>query len=154
MATVKTRWETPARLFNHLDQEFRFTLDAAADWFNAKCDRWLCPVDDALQQDWSSLTEGPVWCNPPYTHNTGDWVCKARDEARKGLTVAILVFVKSDTTWWHDAVMRDATEVCLVKGRVKHERLGRSAQQGFHPSCVVIFTPAGGPPRFSSLEVP
>ena len=74
-------WETPQWLFDELDKEFHFTLDAAASKTNAKCSRFFNKKDDALTQKW----EGVVWCNPPYGKNvTGKWTEKALEENRGG----------------------------------------------------------------------
>lgn len=47
-------WETPQSLFDELDREFHFTLDAAATPDNAKCARFYTPQDDALKQSWQT----------------------------------------------------------------------------------------------------
>ena len=45
-------WETPQWLFDQLDAEFHFTIDAAADDQNHKCERYYTVKDDALTQKW------------------------------------------------------------------------------------------------------
>ena len=39
-------WETPQDLFDELDREFHFTLDACATESNAKVARFFSPEDD------------------------------------------------------------------------------------------------------------
>ena len=56
-------WETPKKIFDALDEEFHFTLDAAADANNAKCARYFDKAANGLKQEWSGI----VWLNPPYT---------------------------------------------------------------------------------------
>ena len=60
-------WETPQDLFDRLDDEFGFDLDACALPQNAKCERYYTPEMDGLSQPW----DGVVWCNPPYGRNIG-----------------------------------------------------------------------------------
>lgn len=48
----KSSWETPQKLFDELDAEFRFTLDAAASDKNHKCVRYFTQNDDGLRQNW------------------------------------------------------------------------------------------------------
>lgn len=48
----KNFWETPQRLFDELDAEFHFTLDAAASDSNHKCARYFTQNDDGLRQNW------------------------------------------------------------------------------------------------------
>lgn len=59
----KNFWETPQKLFDELDAEFHFTLDAAASDENHKCARYFTQNDDGLRQNWEGET---VFCNPPY----------------------------------------------------------------------------------------
>ncbi|CAK8741651.1 hypothetical protein SODG_004968 [Sodalis praecaptivus] len=58
----KDKWQTPVEIFRTLDAEFRFGLDAAADFANALCRRYLTEEDDALNCDWH--TRGAIFCNP------------------------------------------------------------------------------------------
>lgn len=45
-------WETPQELYDELDKEFHFTLDAAANDANHKCEKYYTIADDALECDW------------------------------------------------------------------------------------------------------
>ena len=47
-------------IFELLAKEFQFTLDAAADISNAKCDLFFTREKNALKQDWGQHT---VWLN-------------------------------------------------------------------------------------------
>jgi hypothetical protein len=65
----KDDWETPDDLFDRLNGQFNFVLDAAANSTNRKCGRWFGPggvSEDALVVDWP-LEEGNIWLNPPYS---------------------------------------------------------------------------------------
>ena len=53
LVTTKTEkssveWETPQELFDLLNREFHFTLDAAATAANAKCPRYYTKAEDGL----------------------------------------------------------------------------------------------------------
>lgn len=120
---------TPQDFFDRLNAEFHFTIDAAASELNHKCDTWFGPgglFEDALEADWGG--EGTVaFLNSPYSV-AGAFVAKAREEADKGATVVMLLPVRTDTRWWHDAVWdathhmpRHATEVRFVRGRLQFE---------------------------------
>ena len=52
----KNFWETPQKLFDELDAEFHFTLDAAASDENHKCARYFTQSDDGLRQNWEGET--------------------------------------------------------------------------------------------------
>lgn len=68
-------WGTPIDLFDSLNAEFNFTIDAAANKFNALCDRYYTEEDDSLKQSWKGEV---VFCNPPYSR-TGDFLAKAKE---------------------------------------------------------------------------
>lgn len=79
-------WETPQALYDELDAEFGFTVDACATQHNAKCQRFFSPEQDGLLQDWSGET---VWINPPYSTKLQDaFVRKAYECGYNGCCVA------------------------------------------------------------------
>jgi hypothetical protein len=108
-------------VFEPLDREFSFTLDAAAARHNAKCRRFyarapwtplqarqcgLWPeswVDhpeaiglDGLAQPWEDGER--VWCNPPFS-DIAPWVEKAH---RVRCTVVMLLPAnRTEQPWWH-----------------------------------------------------
>ena len=45
-------WSTPDRLFNELNKEFNFTLDACANEFNYKCKKYYTVIDNGLAYSW------------------------------------------------------------------------------------------------------
>jgi len=45
-------WSTPDDLFDQLNQEFRFTLDAAASEENHKCSKYYSKKDNGLLASW------------------------------------------------------------------------------------------------------
>ncbi len=126
-------WETPQDLFDYLDGQFHFTLDAAATESNAKCERFFSREQNSLQQAWV----GRVWCNPPYGLKIGPFVQRALASVRSGKAelVVMLLPVRTDTAWWQDFVM-EAAEVWLVRGRLK---FGGAQNSAPFPSCVVVF---------------
>lgn len=75
MTSSSEEWTTPKDLFEELDAEFRFDLDAASTHENALCERHYTVVEDGLEMPW----EGSVWCNPPYGRGIGKWVRKAAE---------------------------------------------------------------------------
>lgn len=105
-------WETPPDFFKKLNDEFHFTLDAAADHENALCQayytkdggffkdsergyQWVTD-NDGLSGSWQNYR---VFCNPPYDSSLIDWVAKA---AKREAEVAVLLLPPSvDTKWFH-----------------------------------------------------
>lgn len=57
-------WETPADLFAALDDEFGFTLDAAASSSNHKCAKYYTAKDSAFDHEWGGgdgILQSPIW---------------------------------------------------------------------------------------------
>lgn len=48
-------WETPQALFDELNAEFGFSLDAAASESNAKCPRFFTERENGLIQSWGGM---------------------------------------------------------------------------------------------------
>lgn len=125
-------WETPSDLFDTLDHEFHFTLDACATADNKKCDKYISKQEDGLKTDWGGQK---VWCNPPYSE-VSKWVRKAFYETRTEKTiVALLLPSRTDTKYFHDYILNRA-EVRFLKGRLKFSGAKYNAP---FPSMIVIF---------------
>lgn len=145
-SSKRMEWQTPPEVFEGLDNEFGFGLDAAASAANARCKRYISEIDDALAMPagtWSKLSNGqPVWLNPPYGRAVKTWVQKAISEAAHGATVVMLVFACTDTRWfrlaWHSA-----DEIRFLTGRVRFRHPDTGAVAGPAPkgSCVLVFRP-------------
>lgn len=126
-------WATPQWLFNKLDKEFSFTLDACASADNAKCAKYYTREQDGLKQNWGGQR---VFCNPPYGKEIGKWVAKCSDEAKKVNTLCVMLIpARTDTKWFHEYIYNKA-EVRFLKGRLK---FGDSKNSAPFPSMVVIF---------------
>jgi phage N-6-adenine-methyltransferase len=133
-SSADSNWETPQQVFDRLDAEFGFDLDACATPETAKCKLYYSEADDALLREW----RGVVWCNPPYGREIGRWMCKAYLSALEGATVVCLVPSRTDTRWWHEYEMKG--EVRFLRGRLK---FGGAQNSAPFPSAVVVFRPIG-----------
>lgn len=135
-SSLSDEWTTPRYLFDELNEEFGFTLDAAALASSTLCNEWFGPDHpdsnrrDALTNSWA--TQGTVWLNPPYGRAIKFFMAKANAEAQSGVRVVCLVPSRTDTNWWWDNVMHH--EVRFIKGRV---RFGGNKPAPF-PSALVI----------------
>lgn len=132
-SSKEEKWATPQDFFDKLNDEFHFTLDAAASPDNAKCANYFTEEQDGLVQSWGGHT---VWCNPPYCRKTGLWVKKAYEEhQRTGCTVVMLLPSRTDVRWFHDYILGKA-EIRFIKGRLK---FGGNKNSAPFPSIVVIY---------------
>lgn len=135
LSSKKMDWCSPQALFNELDREFNFTLDAAASDTNAKCDQYYTEEQDALSLPWC----GSVFCNPPYGREIGKWVKKAYAASNSGATVVMLIPARTDTSYWHEYIFPYA-EIRFLPGRISFEDdNGNAAGRAPFPSAIVIF---------------
>jgi site-specific DNA-methyltransferase (adenine-specific) len=130
--SLSDNWATPIALFNQLNDEFHFTLDACADEFNKKIDRYFDESINALIQEWDNIT----YCNPPYGRKIGLFVEKGYKEFLKGKTIVMLLPSRTDTRWFHEFILNKATEIRFIKGRLKFNDCGVGAP---FPSIIVVY---------------
>jgi site-specific DNA-methyltransferase (adenine-specific) len=130
-------WQTPKYLFDELNKEFHFTVDAAATKENALCGKYWTKEDDAFKQDWGKEV---IYLNPPYGRGVGKWVEKAYESSKDGATVVMLLPVRSDTAWAFDYIHGKA-EIRFIRGRLKFGHPDGTCNAAPFPSWVVIFRP-------------
>ncbi len=123
-------WETPQALFDKLNEEFKFTLDAAASAENKKCAKFFGVKLDGLKANWGGER---VWCNPPYGRGLGAWVAKC--SRNTVLTVALLP-ARTCTKWFLEIVIPAASEVRFIRGRVTFVGAQHAAP---FPSMLVVW---------------
>ena len=162
----RNRWRTPQRWFELLNKRYGpFTLDAAADSTNHKCDLWLGPdspvgpiATDALATvwDWQFVSDRApkgghrVFCNPPYDY-TEEFVEKGWTEVDLDhvFSVTLLVPATPDVKWFHKWVWKDGkprpnTVVDFSEGRIRFERPdGSLAGSPTHGSMFITFRKEG-----------
>ena len=145
-------WATPRALFEELDREFSFEVDAAALPTNTKVPhRYITPEMNSLDQDWHKWGRS-IWLNPPYGRGIEQWIKKAYDESLKGCTVAVLIFARTDTRWWQRWAMK-AAQVRLIEGRVHFDK-GGTVGPATAPSAVLVFSESLRVPQFSKVKLP
>lgn len=132
----KDYWETPKKLFDELNKEFKFTLDPCASDTNHKCLKYYTKKDDGLSKDWGGEI---VFCNPPYGRKeTGKWVEKCFNEAKKQNTVVVMLIpARTDTKWFHEYIY-NKHEIRFIKGRLKFEINGNTLGSSTFPSMIVV----------------
>lgn len=136
----KTTWRTPPSLFEELNKEFHFTLDAAADDSNHLCDYYFTQEEDGLTKDWTVPEGTAVFVNPPYGRKlTSDWVKKAYQEAQKGIKIVMLIPSRTETIWFHEYIYHKA-EIRFIKGRIHFlDENGNVGGAAPFPSMLVIY---------------
>ena len=144
-SSADENWGTPQLFFDELNEEFRFTCDAAASSTNHKCSRYYTKEDNSLNQPWS----GRVWCNPPYSAKMSPaFMRKAAAERNNCEVIVMLIPSRTSTQWWRDTVWdgEGAKRGVTVRfpPRLKNDRQNhpsKSERRWPFPCAVVIFRP-------------
>ncbi len=99
--------------------------------------RFYAPPDDGLILPWDAQT---VYVNPPYGNARIPWLQRAFDESARGTRIVFLMPSATDTAPFH-RMMRTATSMCFIKGRVKfgHPRENGRQLAASHPSILAGF---------------
>lgn len=136
-SSKETNVETPADLFEQLDNEFKFNLDACANEENRKHLNFFSKERSCLNADWSGFR---VFMSPPYGREIGKFIKKAYEESQKenGALVVMLLPARTDTAWFHDYCIKGS--IRFIRGRIKFSGMKSSAP---FPSMIVIFRPIG-----------
>lgn len=161
---------TPQVFYDDVSLDFNFTLDVAATALNRKCLRYYNEAQNAITQDWlKDARGGDAWMNPPYgdpehpckkkctkkkcverghhidryVPGIADFIKKAWQESRRGLTVVSLLPSRTDTAWWHRYIWnkttktwREGVEGNFIEGRLTYGNANYCAP---FPNALVIF---------------
>ncbi len=129
-ADSTNEWLTPRSVLDLLGE---FDVDPCAStvrpWDCARVNYTI--EDNGLAQPWN----GRVWLNPPYGKEAEAFMRKMADRGGRGLA---LVFVRTDTRWFHETILRTAKLMFYWKGRIRFCRphaicAAEIAQQGMLP---------------------
>ncbi len=137
MSTFDTRFKskgveytTPDKLFQPLNDEFNFKLDAASSPQNKKCSLFYTEYDDGLACPWVTST----WCNPPYGQQLPKWARKGYTEHHeRGITVVMLLPIRSNTKYWRDYIHYGKAEIRFVDWKPAF-----NGENGFSTPLAVI----------------
>lgn len=152
-ADMKNSWGTDPVIFNAMNKEFDFSLDAAANHKNNKVpNNYLTKEDDALNKDWHdeilNVTSKNlnVWINPPYGKGfIKSFMNKCIEQKEKGVTSVLLVPATLDAQW---LPIDQISEIRIVTGgrlSFYHPITGKKVNGNTKGSMFVIFRPSKMP---------
>jgi hypothetical protein len=102
------KWGTPTKLYDELNQEFKFNFDPAPISYKDG-------DPDGLLIDWGTSN----FVNPPYS-GTAKWIKKAYEEHLKGNKSVMLINVCTDTKAFHKyCYNKQNIEIRFIQGRIK-----------------------------------
>lgn len=140
---MSDNWRTPTELFRVLDNEFEFSVDAAASDENHLAPHWIKAEQDALVTPWGFGPNrdvfGAVYCNPPYSL-LGPFVKKAYEQSQEHhITCVVLIPTYTDPKYWRDFCCK-AHEIRNLVGRLQFiDEAGMKRQSARFPSSVIVF---------------
>lgn len=162
--SAKDEARTPKQIFDVLDKEFHFDVDAAANEDNTLCFFFF---EDALEREWYEGNDSdlvaeldalgiPVartfFCNPPYSAgNILKFVHKAWLESGNGATVVLLI-PSDPSTEYFEFCFENASEIRFMHPRVKFNNPDGTPMKGSPTtgSMIVVFRPnEDGPAKIS-----
>lgn len=152
---MKNSWGTDQRVFDAMDREFNFDLDAAASDKNHKCYSYLTIKHDALSVDWSKIRTVAIgcnkfvktaWINPPYGRGMiKKFMYKCIEQKEKGVTSVLLVPATLDAQW---LPINEISEIRIITGgrlTFIHPETGKAVAGNTKGSMFVIFRPSKMP---------
>ena len=152
---MKNSWSTDQRVFDSINKEFNFDLDAAASDDNFKVGHYLTIKDDSLSVDWSkcsyiyhakSKQVDCVWINPPYGRGMiKKFMGKCIEQKEKGVTSVLLVPATLDAQW---LPIQEISEIRIITGgrlSFAHPTTGKKIAGNTKGSMFVIFRPSKMP---------
>lgn len=139
-------WTTPPDLAKVLNDEFFFLKEVCAEE-NNRCYSpipYISQEQDALKVSWASdgmqLSHSRAYCNPPYSKLPA-FVARGFEQALTNqMLVAMLIPVYTDTKYWDTYIDGVATEVRLLKGRLRFWENGKPGKDTARfPSALVVW---------------
>lgn len=129
-------YATPIKFYEKLNEEFKFTFDPVPYKHDFS---W-----DGLEVKW----EGVIFANPPYS-SIEPFIKKAIYEISRGNcnTAVFLIPIRSDTKYWHNLILKFASEIRFVKGRLN---FNESKSPAPFPCVLVVFESLSNKIKISS----
>ena len=160
-ADMKNSWGTDPVIFNAMNKEFNFSLDAAANDHNHKCELYLTKEMNGIDMDWSSFMNGyydftdnrTVWINPPYGRGfIKAFMQKCIEQKQLGVTSVLLVPATLDAQW---LPINEISEIRIVTGgrlSFYHPITGKKVNGNTKGSMFVIFRPSKMPCNITMVD--
>ena len=161
---MKNSWGTDPVIFNAMNKEFNFGLDAAASKDNHKCDWYLTKKTNALTLDWSDSMDlydrnypfrinRSVWINPPYGKGLiKQFMDKCIEQKELGVTSVLLVPATLDAQW---LPINEISEIRIITGgrlSFYHPETNKKVNGNTKGSMFVIFRPSKMPCNITMVD--
>lgn len=131
-------FETPAYIFNQLNEIFNFTCDVACNVENAKTYFYITEKQDSLKTSWGIHR---CFCNPPFSKKA-EFIKRAYDEVINGycpICVMILPLNSMDTKAWHEYI-EGKFHYEILQGRISFiDSETKQPKKGNNSGTVIVY---------------
>lgn len=134
MSDPRDSWRTPPKLFEWLNERFRFTLDAAATAENTLLPKFITEEQNLLRQIFAGAER--IFCNPPYSQDKEFAEHLYGEFLQFGTPSMLLLPVRTDRLWWNRLRKAPGVRVEFYTGRIHFSGAGKGA---FMYNCNFIF---------------
>jgi phage N-6-adenine-methyltransferase len=136
---------TPPDIWNSLNSEFNFTLDACASDENHLLPKYYTKDNSCLHKDWSGEV---VYCHPMFDIYIGKFVEKCYEERLKGTTSVMLIPASTHTRYFHKFIWdsttqstRDGIKIRFLEKPIKGFRFGHDGGIQDDPKSIGYIKP-------------
>ncbi len=131
---IKDDWKTPPSFVKFINKNFKIAVDPCCSVFNVRAKKHYTIKDNGLKQKWETWT----FVNPPYS-DVKIWIKKAYKEYQKGNKVLMLIFAKSENSFFQQYAFK-ANYILFIRGRLKFQ-YGNKRKRNAAPfgSCLIVF---------------
>jgi len=137
---------TPRWLYNLLNKKYKFKADLYASKRNALHKKYFTKENPAESNRWPI---GYSYGNPEYGKAINAALAHAVEERVEGRYSVFLLPARTDVKWFHRYVLRFATELIFIEGRLIFT--GNEDPAPF-PSMIVVFGPGASRLKISTLK--
>ena len=121
-------WETPQKLWDELDKQYKFNFDCCASEETTKCKQFSSDFEKEIIAQGHNI----CWMNPPFS------LAREMFEhffAQVSEGVAIYRCDNMETAIWQDIILKGADWVFVPKGRISYE--GKVGKGSRFPSALI-----------------
>lgn len=143
---TENNYKTPPILYKKALEKFninKFTCDVCCTDENIPATKYCKHNEtDGLKAEWAWHNWFFCWCNPPF-NETKKWVKKAYEESKKGINIAMLILVRTETEYFHKYILQNpyAQVEFLKKGYRFLNSAGEEMGVFKNALCLVYFYP-------------
>ena len=102
------KYKTPIELYQKALEKFgidKFSCDVCCSDEHIPAVNYCKEHEtDGLKEEWAKNYWFYCWCNPPF-NQCEKWVKKTYNENQKGISVAMLIPVRTETKYWHEYIL-------------------------------------------------